>query len=165
MIVTAEEVNRSLRGTLDLLNRRVEGLRAFDMSERGFWRSFAALWLTLPAYVVTLAFERLRLGMLAAGRAHSSTARASMSSSALGHVGELRRPADRHDLDHARLAPDGSLRAVRDRDELDHRHGIAGALRPRDPAARRMGARPNSRRCSPSPSRSSSCACNGSPRK
>jgi hypothetical protein len=64
MIVTAEEVNRSLRGTLDLLNRRVEGLRAFDMSERGFWRSFAALWLTAPAYVVTLAFERLRLGML-----------------------------------------------------------------------------------------------------
>jgi hypothetical protein len=64
MIVTAEEVNRSLRGTLDLLNRRVEGLRAFDMSERGFWRSFAAIWLTLPAYVVAVALERLRLGLL-----------------------------------------------------------------------------------------------------
>jgi hypothetical protein len=34
------------------------------MSERGFWRSFTALWLTLPAYVVSLAFERLRLGLL-----------------------------------------------------------------------------------------------------
>ncbi|MBA1158619.1 hypothetical protein [Microvirga mediterraneensis] len=64
MIVTAEEVNRSFRGTLDLLNSRSEGLKSFDMSERGFWRSFMAIWLTLPAYVVSLAFERLRLGLL-----------------------------------------------------------------------------------------------------
>jgi hypothetical protein len=65
MIVTADEVNRSFRGALDLLNSRVEGLKAFDMSERGFWRSFAAIWLTLPAYIVSVAFERLRLGLLA----------------------------------------------------------------------------------------------------
>src|SRR5215212_11075995 len=64
MIVTADEVNRSFRGTLDLLHSRSEGLKSFDLSERGFWRSFAAIWLTLPAYVVTLAFERLRLGLL-----------------------------------------------------------------------------------------------------
>ncbi|MGO4525514.1 hypothetical protein AB4097_11700 [Microvirga sp. 2MCAF35] len=64
MIVTADEVNRSFRGTLDLLNSRSEGLKSFDMSERGFWRSFTAIWLTLPAYVVSLAFERLRLGIL-----------------------------------------------------------------------------------------------------
>lgn len=64
MIVTADEVNRSFRGTLDLLNSRAEGLDSFDMSERGFWRSFSALWLTLPAYVVSLAFERLRLGLV-----------------------------------------------------------------------------------------------------
>jgi hypothetical protein len=64
MIVTADEVNRSFRGALDLLNSRVEGLKAFDMSEHGFWRSFAAIWLTLPAYVVSLAFERLRLGLI-----------------------------------------------------------------------------------------------------
>jgi hypothetical protein len=64
MIVTAEEVNRSFRGTLDLLHNRAEGLKSFDMSERGFWRSFTAIWLTLPAYVVSLAFERLRLGVL-----------------------------------------------------------------------------------------------------
>jgi hypothetical protein len=64
MIVTADEVNRSFKGALDLLNSRVEGLKAFDMSERGFWRSFAAIWLTLPAYVVSLAFERLRLGLI-----------------------------------------------------------------------------------------------------
>lgn len=64
MIVTADEVNRSFRGTLDLLHSRTEGLKSFDMSERGFWRSFATIWLTLPAYVVSLAFERLRLGLL-----------------------------------------------------------------------------------------------------
>jgi hypothetical protein len=64
MIVTADEVNRSFRGTLDLLNSRVEGLKAFDMSEHGFWRSFASIWLTLPAYIVSLAFERLRLGLI-----------------------------------------------------------------------------------------------------
>lgn len=64
MIVTADEVNRSFKGTLDLLNSRSEGLKSFDMSERGFWRSFMAVWLTLPAYIVSLAFERLRLGIL-----------------------------------------------------------------------------------------------------
>jgi hypothetical protein len=62
MIVTADEVNRSFKGTLKLLHLRAEGLSAFDISERGFWRSFAAIWLTLPAYVVSVAFERLRLG-------------------------------------------------------------------------------------------------------
>ncbi len=64
MIVTADEVNRSFKGTLDLLNSRSEGLKSFDMSERGFWRSFMAIWLTLPAFIVSLAFERLRLGLL-----------------------------------------------------------------------------------------------------
>ena len=64
MIVTADEVNRSFKGALDLLNSRAEGLKSFNMSERGFWRSFTAIWLTLPAYVVSLAFERLRLGLL-----------------------------------------------------------------------------------------------------
>jgi len=64
MIVTADEVNRSFKGTIDLLNSRAEGLKAFDMSERGFWRSFSAIWLTLPAYIVSLAFERLRLGLV-----------------------------------------------------------------------------------------------------
>jgi hypothetical protein len=64
MIVTADEVNRSFKGTMDLLNSRTEGLKSFDMSEDGFWRSFAAILLTLPAYIVSVAFERLRLGVL-----------------------------------------------------------------------------------------------------
>lgn len=64
MIVTADEVNRSLKGSLDLLYSRSEGLKAFDMSERGFWRSFTAIGLALPAYIVSVALERLRLGVL-----------------------------------------------------------------------------------------------------
>lgn len=67
MIVTAEEVGRSLRGTVALLNRQVDGLRAFDMSERGFWGSFGAILLTLPAFVVWLALERARTGHLGDG--------------------------------------------------------------------------------------------------
>lgn len=63
MILDAQEVNRSFRGALELLNSRVEGLQAFDMSEYGFWRSFNAIWLTLPAYIVSVAAERLRLGL------------------------------------------------------------------------------------------------------
>lgn len=64
MIVTADDVNRSFKGMLALLNSRVEGLKAFDMSERGFWRSFTAIWLTLPAYIVSVALARKQLGLL-----------------------------------------------------------------------------------------------------
>lgn len=64
MIVTADDVNRSFKGMLALLNSRVEGLKAFDMSERGFWRSFTAIWLTLPAYIVSVALTRKQLGLL-----------------------------------------------------------------------------------------------------
>jgi hypothetical protein len=62
MILTADDLGRSLRGTADLLNRRREGVAAFDVSEAGFWRSFGAIWLTLPAYVVTLALEQRQAG-------------------------------------------------------------------------------------------------------
>ena len=66
MIVTADEVHRSFRGTVDLLHNRAEGLQAFDMSEEGFWHSFAAIFLTIPAYVVSLAVERFRFRFLGA---------------------------------------------------------------------------------------------------
>ncbi|MBM6596212.1 hypothetical protein [Microvirga pudoricolor] len=64
MLVTADEVNRSFKGTVDLLHARAEGLKSFDFSETGFWHSFSAIGLTLPAYIVTLALERHRLGIL-----------------------------------------------------------------------------------------------------
>ncbi len=62
MIVTADDVSRSLRGAAELLARRREGVALFDLSEAGFWRSFGAIWLTLPALVVALALEHRRLG-------------------------------------------------------------------------------------------------------
>lgn len=67
MLVTADDVGRSLRGTMALLNRRADALAAFDVSEAGFWRSFGAIWLTLPAFVVMVAAERARLGILEPG--------------------------------------------------------------------------------------------------
>lgn len=69
MIVTADEVSRSFRGSLHLLHSRAEGLRSFDLSEAGFWRSFSAIGLALPAYVVTVAVERQRLGILGSDQA------------------------------------------------------------------------------------------------
>lgn len=62
-MISADECGRSLRGTAALLSRRAEGLAAFDLSEAGFWRSFGAILLTLPAYVVELALERHQLGL------------------------------------------------------------------------------------------------------
>src|SRR5919112_820902 len=67
MIVTADEVNRSFKGSVDLLYSRTEGLQSFDMNERGFWHSFTAIGLALPAYIVSVALERLRLGVLQPG--------------------------------------------------------------------------------------------------
>jgi hypothetical protein len=60
-MVTADEVQRSVRGTVDLLQHKQEALRSFDFSESGFWRSFEAIWLTLPALTVSFAFAERRL--------------------------------------------------------------------------------------------------------
>ncbi|ACL59611.1 hypothetical protein [Methylobacterium nodulans] len=58
MLVSVDEIGRSLRGTADLLNGRPGALRRFDCSERGFWRSFGAIVLAAPAVVIALALER-----------------------------------------------------------------------------------------------------------
>ncbi|MBY0295864.1 MAG: hypothetical protein K2X71_07495 [Methylobacterium sp.] len=67
MLATADEVVRSLRGTADLLNRKPGALGRFDTSERGFWRSFGAIWLAAPAVVIALALERGREDLVQAG--------------------------------------------------------------------------------------------------
>lgn len=85
MIVTADEVNRSFKGTIDLLNSRSEGLKSFDMSERGFWRSFAAILLTLPAYIISLAIERMRIGAVPDGTLFDNLWVDAVV--ALGHIG------------------------------------------------------------------------------
>ena len=70
------------------------------MSERGFWRSFAAIWLTLPAYIVSLAFERLRLGLLQPDRSLLDNVWVDLVV-ALGHVAGFVALAGRDDLDRA----------------------------------------------------------------
>jgi hypothetical protein len=62
-MLSADEVGRSLSGAMQLLNRDEEGLRRFQVSIEAFWRSFGAVVLTAPAFVTTLAADRLRLGL------------------------------------------------------------------------------------------------------
>jgi hypothetical protein len=63
MILTADEVSRSIAGSLKLLNRNEEGLQAFEVSIPAFWRSFAAILLTAPAFVAALAEVRVERGL------------------------------------------------------------------------------------------------------
>jgi hypothetical protein len=67
MILTADEVVRSLKGSLRLIRREHDGLRAFDTSVDGFWRSFAAVILAAPAFIVLLADQELRAGRFVPG--------------------------------------------------------------------------------------------------
>jgi hypothetical protein len=62
-MVTVEEVGRSLRGAAALISRRPDALAAFDITGRGFTRSFAAFVFTIPAFVVAVALERRGLGL------------------------------------------------------------------------------------------------------
>jgi hypothetical protein len=67
LILAADEVVRSLGGTWDLLQRRQIGLRRFNYSDAGLLRSFAALALCAPAFVMLLAGERASAGVLLPG--------------------------------------------------------------------------------------------------
>lgn len=67
MILTADEVVQSLKGSFRLIRREADGLRAFDISIAGFWRSFGAILLTAPAFLALLAEQRLEAGLGAAG--------------------------------------------------------------------------------------------------
>lgn len=62
-MLTADEVRRSLLGSLRLLNRDAGGIAAFEVSIAGFWRSFAAILLTAPAFVIALAEDRVEQGL------------------------------------------------------------------------------------------------------
>jgi hypothetical protein len=67
MLLTADEVERSLKGSLRLLRREADGFLALDTSLEGFWRSFAAILLTAPAFIAALADARVGLGLPAGG--------------------------------------------------------------------------------------------------
>ena len=63
-MLSAEEVARSLGAAWSLLERDAAGLRRFDATPAGLRRSFATLLLAAPLFVVALAAERVRLGLL-----------------------------------------------------------------------------------------------------
>ncbi|MDB5595343.1 MAG: hypothetical protein JWM36_2304 [Hyphomicrobiales bacterium] len=67
MILAADEIARSLNGSWDLLNRRAQGLKQFEIGEASFWRSFGAPLLAAPAFVVSLAADRVHAGLFEPG--------------------------------------------------------------------------------------------------
>jgi hypothetical protein len=67
MIVATDEITRSLGGAWGLLQRDATGLRQFDASRSGLLRSFGAVLLAAPAFVIALAAERARFGLLLPG--------------------------------------------------------------------------------------------------
>lgn len=74
MALAADDVLRSLRGSWRLMTDGAEALKELDLSRDGFWRSFAALVLTVPALVAILAAERQIAGLSNAGNMFDSPA-------------------------------------------------------------------------------------------
>jgi hypothetical protein len=67
MRLDADDVARSLRGSWRLMTKGAEALPELDLSRDGFWRSFLAFALMLPATVAILAAMRLAAGLGNAG--------------------------------------------------------------------------------------------------
>ena len=63
MRLAAEDVARSLKGSWRLLRQESEAIAELDLSRDGFWRSFLAFALMLPATIAILAALRLALGL------------------------------------------------------------------------------------------------------
>lgn len=63
MRLAAEDVTRSLRGSWHLMTRGSEALQELDLTRDGFWRSFLAFSLMLPATIAILAAVRLLAGL------------------------------------------------------------------------------------------------------
>jgi hypothetical protein len=56
-----DEIVRSLTGAWRLLLDRSDALRFFDVSVDGFWRSFGAILLVLPAFILVVLSDRARI--------------------------------------------------------------------------------------------------------
>ena len=56
-----DEIVRSLTGAWRLFLDRPDAMRFFDVSVDGFWRSFAAVVLILPAYALFALAERIEI--------------------------------------------------------------------------------------------------------
>lgn len=63
MRLAAEDVARSLRGSWHLMTRGSEALQELDLTRDGFWRSFLAFALMLPAAIALLAAVRILADM------------------------------------------------------------------------------------------------------
>ncbi|MCU4179397.1 hypothetical protein [Bosea sp. BH3] len=63
MRLATDDVARSLRGSWHLMTRGAEAMQEFDLSRDGFWRSFLAFALMLPATIAILAAVRLTAGL------------------------------------------------------------------------------------------------------
>jgi hypothetical protein len=63
MRLAADDVARSVRGSWRLMTRGADALPELDLSRDGFWRSFAAFALMMPATVALLAAARLGAGL------------------------------------------------------------------------------------------------------
>lgn len=63
MRLAADDVARSLRGSWRLMTQGADALQELDLSRDGFWRSFVAFALMLPATVALLAAARLGAGL------------------------------------------------------------------------------------------------------
>ncbi|MCO5091622.1 hypothetical protein [Bosea sp. (in: a-proteobacteria)] len=63
MRLFADDVARSLRGSWHLMTRGAEALPELDLTRDGFWRSFSAFALMLPATIAILAAVRLTAGL------------------------------------------------------------------------------------------------------
>ncbi len=62
-MLSADEVERSLVGSIRLLNTEPDAIQDFKVSIDAFWRSFGAVVLTAPAIVTALAADRVRTGL------------------------------------------------------------------------------------------------------
>lgn len=72
MALAVDDVLRSLRGSWRLMTQGAEAIKELDLSRDGFWRSFAALVLTLPALIAILAAERQMVGLSNVGNMFDS---------------------------------------------------------------------------------------------
>lgn len=63
MGLAADDIARSLRGSWRLMNDGAAALSDLDLSRGGFWRSFLALALMLPATIALLAATRIQAGL------------------------------------------------------------------------------------------------------
>jgi hypothetical protein len=62
-----EDAAKSLKGAIDLMQRRAEGMANFNFTQTGLKRSFAAIPLAIPAFIALVAAHRAQEGLLTPG--------------------------------------------------------------------------------------------------